>query len=107
MSTHATISLIVLSAMFGACSGLSVPGTATTEAIQVQAPSPTMPSPTLGPPTGTPVPSISFEAATYTDVAGFAFDYPAAWTVDPRASGGDRGSFATLTSWARPPGIVP
>jgi len=107
MRTCAAISLIVLSAVLGACSGPSVPGTATTEPTQVQAPSPTMPSPTLSPPTGTPAPPLSFEAATYTDSAGFAFEFPAQWTVDPRASGGDRGSFATLTSWAHPPGIVP
>jgi hypothetical protein len=107
MNTQAAISLIVLSAMLGACSPTRPTVTATGGPTQVQAPSPTSPSPTLSPPTGTPAPALSFESATYADSAGFAFEFPAQWTVVPRASGGDRGSFATLTSWAHPPGLVP
>jgi hypothetical protein len=105
MRNFAAISLISLA--LGACSGATGPVTATIEPTQVEAPSPTLPSPTLSPPTASAAPSLSFEAATYADeAAGFAFEYPASWTVEAPTSGGERGTFATLTSWPPPPGGI-
>ncbi|HSH03410.1 MAG TPA: hypothetical protein VLL52_12890 [Anaerolineae bacterium] len=45
------------------------------------------------------------EWATFTDeTAGFALDYPIAWTADAPQVGGSRGYYANITSWDRWPG---
>ena len=64
------------------------------------------PTPTEGP---AAAPALSFIPATYQDLdAGFAFDYPAEWVADLASqAGGDRGYFAQLTSWQRPPNSLP
>lgn len=66
------------------------------------------PTVTVSLPTPTPLPSstsaptksaISFEAAIYRDEkAGFEFDYPATWTLDPSSQIGVRGAQALLLS---------
>lgn len=44
-------------------------------------------------------PQLSFTPATYVDErAGFAFDYPVEWTLDPGSQVGARGGYALLTS---------
>ncbi|HET7011799.1 MAG TPA: hypothetical protein VFI11_13565 [Anaerolineales bacterium] len=64
------------------------------------------PSPT-GEPAPTEAPDLSFEPATFQDdVAGFAFEYPAAWMVEKNVTGGSRGSVSQLTSWQHPPGGI-
>jgi hypothetical protein len=63
------------------------------------------PAPTQPAPTEAPTPS--FEPATYqNDLAGFAFDYPASWTVGPTQQQ-SRGGITSFTSWSRPADVVP
>ena len=81
-------------------------------ATTVPTPVPTAVPPTPEPVPPTPVateaptaapapeqPQLSFTPATYVDErAGFAFDYPAEWTLDPGSQVGARGGYALLTS---------
>jgi hypothetical protein len=106
--------LLILILGLSAC-GQATPGTPTEPVILTQVieatPTPTFPplpttqpSPTAQPlPTNTPestqAPQLSFTAVTYTDAtSGFAFDYPADWTLQPSAVIGTRASQAQLFS---------
>ena len=82
----------------------AVPTEMPTQPVMVSAtaepPGPTQPAPTEAP---TP----SFEPATYqNDLAGFAFDYPASWTVGPTQQQ-SRGGITSFTSWSRPADVLP
>ena len=89
-----------------------VPAVAPTEVPPTpEPPTPTAAEPTVEPTTA-PVPEepqpLSFTPATYVDErAGFAFDYPADWTLDPTSQIGARGGFALLTSPGATAEILP
>jgi len=107
---HLLLPILILG--LSAC-GQATPGTPTEPVVLTQIieatptfpPLPTaQPLPTTQPlPTNTPestqAPQLSFTPATYTDgTAGFAFDYPIDWTLQPKAVIGTRGSQAQLFS---------
>ena len=97
------VSTLVL--ILAACSPTAVnvaPAPTVAAAISTDTPLPaTLPTDTP-PPTITPEPvtsAPSFAAATYRDeTAGFEFDYPADWTLDPSSQIGARGAQALLLS---------
>ena len=83
----------------------AVPTTISTEVPPTPEPPATTEPPTpvaAEEPTAAPMPEeaqLSFTSATYVDErAGFAFDYPAEWALDPSSQIGTRGGYALLTS---------
>ena len=97
------VSTLVL--ILAACSPTAVnvaPAPTVSVAVSTDTPLPaTLPTDTPLP-TNTPEPETSapsFAAATYRDeTAGFEFDYPADWTLDPSSQIGARGAQALLLS---------
>ena len=96
---------LMLAAGLGACVRSPVAAPSPTEIPATVAPA-AQPSPTaLVAATETSGPD--FEAATYTNTAaGFAFDYPAGWTVGPDEQQ-SRAGITAFTSWARPADAMP
>lgn len=104
--------LLLLAFLLAACRPTAAPAPTATlapAAAPTHTPMPSdTPAPTSTPlPTQTPAPQLSFEAATYQDKdAGFEFDYPSTWTVDPPQIGGGRGYIIQFTSWPHAPGDI-
>jgi hypothetical protein len=98
--TCKTLWLLMLVLLAAACGPASAGVTPSPVIPTAMSTNPPLPSLTPEPTTATP----SFTAVTYRDeTAGFEFDYPANWTLDPSSQVGVRGAQALLLS----PGTTP